>query len=137
MSFFSSRGGSRLAFARNAAALRTVLVLGLLALRSLAAAVDLPTLWAERVKCTVAVEYVTETEIERRPTASLGTVIDAAGTIILPSSAIDPRAATWQLKDFKVYLPGHGDSTPGTYLGQDALTGWHFVRASEKIRTQL
>jgi serine protease Do len=101
------------------------------------AAADLPTLWAERVKSTVAVEYVTESEIERRPTVSLGTVIDGNGTIILPSNAIDPRAATWQLKEFKVYVPGNGESTPGVYLGQDALTGWHFVRAGEKIRPQL
>src|SRR5690606_23813688 len=78
---------------------------------------DLPTLWAERTKSVVAVEYVTETEIERRPTVALGTVIDADGTIILPANAIDPRAATWQLKDFKIYLPGDANSTPGEYLG--------------------
>lgn len=55
----------------------------------------LPELWLERQKSVVAVEYVTETEADRRPTVSLGTVIDAQGTIILPSNAIDPRAATW------------------------------------------
>ncbi len=101
------------------------------------AAVDLPTLWAERAKTCVAVEYVTVTETERQPTISMGTVIDANGTIIMQSGAIDPRAATWQLKEFKVYLPGDADGTPAEYLGQDAFTGWHFVRASEKIRAQL
>jgi serine protease Do len=97
----------------------------------------LPTLWAERTKCVVAVEYVTETEVARQPTAAMGTVIDTNGTIILPSGAIDPRVATWQLKEFKVYLPGATDSTPGEYLGQDAFTGWHFVRAGEAIRGQV
>jgi serine protease Do len=101
------------------------------------AAADLPALWAERTKCAVAVEYVTETETERQPTISMGTVIDANGTIIMQSGSIDSRAATWQLKDFKVYLPGSATSTPAEYLGQDAFTGWHFVRASEKIRAQL
>lgn len=104
---------------------------------SAASAADLPSLWAERTKSVVAIEYTTETEIERRPTVSLGTVIDARGTIILPSGAIDPRAATWQLKDFKVYLPGDPTSTVGEYLGQDPLTGWHFVRAEEKVRSKL
>ncbi len=104
---------------------------------TLARAADLPTLWAERLKTVVAVEYTTESEIERRPTITLGTVIDAQGTIILPSGAIDPRAAMWQLKDFKVYLPGNATSSPGEYLGQDALNGWHFVRANERIREQL
>lgn len=104
---------------------------------SLTAAVDLPTLWAERTKCVVAVEYVTETEVARQPTAAMGTVVDENGTIILPSGAIDPRVATWQLKDFKVYLPGEATSTPGEYLGQDAFTGWHFVRAGEAIRARV
>ncbi len=98
---------------------------------------DLPTLWAERTKSVVAVEYVTETETERRPTVSMGTVIDAGGTIILPSGSVDPRAATWQLKDFKVFLPGDATGTTAEYLGQDAFTGWHFVRADEKTRTKL
>lgn len=101
------------------------------------AAVELPVLWAERVKSVVAVEYITETEIERRPTVSMGTVIDGNGTIILPSNSIDPRAAMWQLKDFKVYLPGEAASTPGEYLGQDAFTGWHFLRVAEKARGRL
>ena len=109
----------------------------LVAPAALRAAADLPTLWAERAKSVVAVEYVTETETERRPTISMGTVIDVNGTIIIPSGAIDPRAATWQLKDFKVYLPGDAVSSPAAYLGQDAFTGWHFVRADEKTRAQL
>ena len=95
---------------------------------SLRAAVDLPTLWAERVKSCVAVEYVTETETERQPTITMGTVIDANGTIIIQPGAIDPRAATWQLKDFKVHLPGEAAGAPADYLGQDAYTDWHFVR---------
>ena len=101
------------------------------------AAPDLPALWAERVKCVVAVEYMTVTETERRPTVSMGTVVDAAGTIILQSSAVDPRAALWQLKDFKVYLAGQGEGAPAEYLGQDAFTGWHFVRAGEGTKSRL
>lgn len=116
-----------------------LLSIGVAALCSpgLRAAAELPALWAERVKCVVAVEYITETEIERRPTVSMGTVIDGAGTIILPLNSVDPRAAMWQLKDFKIYLPGEAASTPGEYLGQDAYTGWHFVRVAEKIRGRL
>ncbi len=101
------------------------------------AAADLPALWAERAKCAVAVEYVTVTETERQPTISMGTVIDANGTIIMQSGSIDPRAATWQLQEFKVYLPGDATGTPAEYLGQDAFTGWHFVRASEQVRARL
>ncbi|HEY5078854.1 MAG TPA: PDZ domain-containing protein [Opitutaceae bacterium] len=100
-------------------------------------AADLPTLWAERVKCTVAVEYVTETELERRPTIAYGTVIDSNGTIILPSAAVDLRIAPSQIKDFKVYLPGNPEGTPAEYIGRDAFTGWHFVRAGAAARAQM
>ena len=102
-----------------------------------ARAADLPTLWAERLKSVVAVEFYTETETERRPTISYGTVIDRNGTIILPSIAVNPRLTPDQLKEFRVYLPGSSTGVPAVYLGQDALTGWHFVRAAESIRSQL
>ncbi len=102
-----------------------------------AAPAELPRWFDERLRSVVAVEYVTETEVDREPTISLGTVIDAAGTIILQSSAIDPRAAIWQLKSFRVYLPGSADPSPATYLGQDAFTGWHFVRADPALHPRL
>ena len=100
-------------------------------------AVELPVLWAERAKAVVAIEYITETETERHPRITMGTVIDTNGTIIMPSNAVDPQDATWQLKDFKVYTPGDADGSPAEYLGQDAFTGWHFVRANEKVRGRL
>lgn len=112
------------------------LLLALAAATALRAA-DLPALWAERVKCVVAVEYYVETETDRRPATSYGTVIDRQGTIILPSVAVSPRVTPSQLKDFKVYRPGNPASVPGEYLGQDALSGWHFVRADASIRGEL
>lgn len=91
-------------------------------------AADIPALWAERVKSVVAVEFYVEAETERRPALSYGTVVDANGTIILPSGAVDTRISPDQLKDFKVHRAGEALSVPGQYLGQDNLTGWHFVR---------
>lgn len=104
---------------------------------SRARAADLPALWTDRVKCTVAVEYVTQTELERRPTIAYGTVVDSAGTIILPSASIDLRVSPKQMRDFKVYLPGDPEGSPADYLGRDAFTGWHFVRASPSILGRL
>ena len=116
--------------------LRFFVVLLLLA-GSLLRAADLPALWAERLKSVVAVEFFTETETDRRPSVAFGVVTDAMGTIILPAAAIDPRVVPMQLKEFKVYLPGDPTSSAAEYLGQDALTGWHFVRVEEKLRAQL
>jgi serine protease Do len=115
----------------------STLILAAAACAAGARAADLPALWAERIKCTVAVEYVTQTELERRPTVAYGTVVDSNGTIILPSAAIDLRVSPKQIKDFKVYIPGDPEGTPAEYLGRDAYTGWHFVRASPSIRARL
>jgi serine protease Do len=102
-----------------------------------ASAAPLPELFNERLKSVVAVEFFVQDEIERHPVGVQGTVIDTNGTIILPAAAILPGVAPAQLKDFKVYRPGNTEPANATYLGQDALTGWHFLRVEEKLRSQL
>jgi len=110
--------------------------LALVALLPLRAA-DLPDLFAERVRSCVTVEFLIETELERQPVTVLGTCIDAHGTIILPASAIGARVAVRQLKDIKVYRPNSSAAFTAEYLGQDVLTGWHFLPVEEKFRPEL
>ncbi len=102
-------------------------------------AADLPALFQERVKSVVAVEFFTETELDRRPTVTSAFVADTNGTLVLAPGAIDGRVQPSQLKDFRVYLPGKPASEffHAVYLGQDPLSGWHFVRVEEKLRSQL
>jgi len=102
-------------------------------------AADLSALFKERVKSVVAVEFFTETELDRRPTVTSAFVADANGTLVLAPGAIDGRVQPSQLKDFRVYLPGKPASEffHAVYLGQDPLSGWHFVRVEEKMRAQL
>ncbi|HET7537287.1 MAG TPA: PDZ domain-containing protein [Candidatus Didemnitutus sp.] len=101
------------------------------------AAADLPTLLDERLKSVVAIEFVVQTETERRPSTVLGTVVDNHGTVVLPGSAISPTTGLDQLKEFKAYRPNSDESFTAEYLGQDAYTGWHFVRVEEKMRKEL
>ncbi len=102
-------------------------------------AADLPALLQERVKSVVAVEFFTETELDRRPTVTNAFVADTNGTLVLPPGVIDGRVQPSQLKDFRVYLPGKPTTefARAVYLGQDPLSGWHFVRVEEKLRAQL
>jgi serine protease Do len=100
-------------------------------------AADLPDLFAERVRSCVTVEFLVENELDRQPVTVLGACVDANGTIILPASAIGARVSVRQLKDFKVYRPNSATAYHADYLGQDVLTGWHFVRAEEKLRAEL
>ncbi len=97
-------------------------------------AADLPDLFAERVRSCVTVEFLVENELDRQPVTVLGVCVDANGTIILPASAIGARVSVRQFKDFKVYRPNSATAYHAEYLGQDVLTGWHFVRAEETLR---
>ena len=119
------------------AARSAAFLLAALSIAAAARAASLQELWAERVKCSVAVEYFTETESERRTTVAYGAVIDRRGTIILPPGAIDPHVPPAQLRDFKVFVPGDPSSAKAEYLGQDAFTGWHFVRVEPPMRPRL
>ncbi len=108
-----------------------------LAMAVSAIAADLSTLLPDRLKSVVAIEFVVQTETERRPTTVLGTVVDDQGTVILPGSAISPASGLDQLREFKAYRPNSDESFSAEYLGQDAFTGWHFVRVEEKMRHEL
>lgn len=100
-----------------------------------ARASDLPLdqLFAERVRSVVAVEYFVETEVDRHPSTVVGMVADAAGLVVLLDSAIPGWLPPAQLKDFLVYRPGTGQGVPADYLGQDHLTGWHYLRARQGL----
>lgn len=112
-------------------------LLAVLALPLLAAGAPLNELFNERLKSIVAVEFFIQAETERQPVMVLGTVVDDQGTVILPGAAILPSVAPAQLRDFKVYRPGSTEAATAVYLGQDAFTGWHFVRIEESGRAGL
>jgi len=120
--------------------IRRILTLGLGTAALVAQALPaLPELWHERLATVVAVEYTTETEMERRPAVSYGTVVDDDGLVILPSAAVSARVAPDQLSDWKIYRPGRPitEVATGDYLGQDAYTGWHYVRVAPEGRAGL
>jgi len=94
----------------------------------------LADMWQDRVKTVVAVEFFTETELDRRSTNTFGVVIDDMGTIIFPSQAIGARISPKQLEDFRIYFPGEPTTQEysATYLGRDEFTGWEFIRVDEE-----
>lgn len=98
------------------------------------AAPSVAELWQERIKSVVAVEFFTETELDRRPTNTFGVVIDNQGTIIFPVQAVDQRVSPKQLKDFRIYFPGESttEKHTATYLGRDVFTGWEFIRVDQQ-----
>lgn len=102
-------------------------------------AADLKELWRERIKSVVAVEFYVETENERRPTVTSGTVIDREGTVILQPAVMPNYLPPSQFKDFRVYRPGVPVSNfaKAEYLGFDGATGWNFIRIEASGRDGL
>ncbi len=98
-------------------------------------AAEIRDLWKERLKSVVAIEFFTESELDRRPTVIFGTVIDKEGTVIFSGGAINVRSTPTELKDFRVYLPGENvrTYTGATYIGQDIFTTWHYLKVAESL----
>jgi serine protease Do len=102
-----------------------------------ASATPLHTLFEERTRCLVAVEFFVETEVDRRPSTVVGLVADDAGLVVVLDAAIPGWLPPSHLKDFRVYAPGGRDGVAARYLGQDFLTGWHFLRAETALVAQV
>ena len=66
-----------------------------------------------------------------RSALAAGTVVGEDGLILVPAAQILPGLAPDQLRDFKVYRPSTAEPLAAAYLGQDALTGFHFVRLKD------
>ncbi|HRP06471.1 MAG TPA: hypothetical protein PLV87_16275 [Opitutaceae bacterium] len=98
-------------------------------------AAEIRDLWKERLKSVVAIEFFTETELDRRPTVIFGTVIDREGTVVFSGAAVNARSTPTELKDFRVYLPGENvrNYASATYIGQDVFTTWHYVKVAESL----
>jgi serine protease Do len=89
---------------------------------------DFEKLFEERIRSVVAVEFFIETEIDRRPSGELGLVANDEGLIVMQESALPGWIPPEQLKEFKVFPLRSHEEFAADYLGQDNLTGWHFLR---------
>lgn len=97
-------------------------------------------LWQERVRSVVAIEFVTEREMDRPVRQTFGVVINSDGLIIFPYQSLDANVAPEQFTEFRVYLPGQkvSQSYSAHYLGHDELTGWGFLKVGDaKLQAQL
>lgn len=96
---------------------------------------DYASAFVERQRAVVAVEGIVRNEIDRDVVRSLGLVLDAQGRIVLPETFLPGWLPATRFGDFKVRFPGEeGDGAPATYLGQDYVTGWHYLQITDKKR---
>lgn len=102
---------------------------------------NLPTvgeLFRERVGTVVSVRYTIQREIDRQPSSATGLVYNSSGILIFPESAFPGWVPPSWMKDIKVFSPGEsGEGRPAEYLGQDVVSGWHYLQVKEGHRDGL
>ncbi|MBC2593558.1 PDZ domain-containing protein [Ruficoccus amylovorans] len=92
------------------------------------------TLFNERTKSVVAVEMFVQNEIDREPLGAVGVVFDAEGRIILLDNAMPSWLPPERFKDIRVRPLGEDvEGYPARYLGQDFLTGHHFLQLTDGL----
>lgn len=92
----------------------------------------------ERIRAVVAVEFFVQYETEREPREGVGLVADSEGLIVLNNDVVPSWVPPEQFKEFKIFIPGEdSEGYDAKYLGQDYLTGWHYVRADESVLEKL
>lgn len=101
-------------------------------------AVPVQELFEQRVSTVVSVRYTVQREIDRQPASATGMVYDDNGLLVFPEGAFPGWVPPSWLRDFKVFVPGEsGEGRSAVYLGQDVLSGWHYLKVSEGERAGL
>ena len=91
----------------------------------------------ERRNSVVAVEFVVQHVVEREPGMAMAVVIDDAGRAVMLDSALPAWLPPDRFKDFRVHTLGvDSEGHKAVYLGQDYLTGYHFIQIDEAGRKE-
>ncbi|WP_309395886.1 PDZ domain-containing protein [Cerasicoccus maritimus] len=92
----------------------------------------------ERSKSVVAVEYFIQNDIDRTPMTAIGIVFDDQGHIILLDGSVPGWVPPERFKDFKVKVLGEdGDGWDATYVGQNYISTWHYLKVDEAAMQEL
>jgi serine protease Do len=89
--------------------------------------------FAERSRSLVFVEYFIQREVDRQTSEGVGLVISEDGLIVcLPNIFPDWVPPSWyrSIKVFPAENPTE-EGLPATYLGQDWVNGWHYIRMDD------
>lgn len=93
---------------------------------------DVQAAFEQRQRAVVSVEGIVRNEVDRDVVRGLGLVIDAEGRIVLQDGFLPSWVPPSRFGDFKVRLPGEdGDGVAADYLGQDYLSGWHYLQVRD------
>jgi serine protease Do len=89
--------------------------------------------FAEAAKTLVFVEYYIQREVDRQTAEGVGLVISDDGLVICLQNTFPEWVPPDWFKDVQVYPANNplGEGIPATYLGQDWVNGWHYLRIDD------
>lgn len=89
--------------------------------------------FAEASKTLVFVEYYIQREVDRQNAESVGLVVSDDGLVICLQNAFPEWVPPDWFRDVQVYPANNplGEGIPATYLGQDWVNGWHYLRIND------
>lgn len=84
----------------------------------------------ERTRTIGFVEYYIQREIDRQSADGVGLVLTADGLLVCLPNVFPEWVPPDQFRDVRVFPAENplGEGLEGEYLGQDWVTGWHYVR---------
>lgn len=94
---------------------------------------DTATLFAERSRTVVYMEYYVQHEIDRQAVQGVGLVVSDGGIICALDNAFPEWVPSDRFRDIRLFPAGNplGDGLLASYLGQDPVTGWHFLQLDD------
>jgi serine protease Do len=87
----------------------------------------------EAAKTLVFVEYYIQREVDRQTAEGVGLVVSEDGLVICLQNTFPEWVPPDWFRDVQVYPANNplGEGIPATYLGQDWVNGWHYLRIND------
>jgi serine protease Do len=106
---------------------------GLLVLTASQTLAGIPELFEERAKTLLYIEYYTEREIDRQTGAGIGLLVSDKGLVVCLPHVFADWIPPERFKDVRLFPVANplGDGFEAAYLGQDWVTGWHYLQIKD------
>lgn len=92
----------------------------------------------EAAKTLVFIEYYIQREVDRQNAEGVGLVLDADGLIICLENTFPEWIPPDWFRDVEVFPANNplGEGIAATYLGQDWVQGWHYLRIDDMEKAE-
>jgi len=90
-------------------------------------------LFEERTRCLAYLEFYVQREVDRQPGEGVALVLNEEGLLVTLGHVFPDWMPPDRFRDLRLYPADNPEPTgfTATYLGQDVVNGWHYLRLEE------